>query len=499
MHMADAPLGKARSFFASTALLVGSTGFSQLLVALSSPALSRIYSPADFGVFAVILSITNFVIVIAGLRYDVAIVLPKHRRNALNLVAVSLAFNCIVSFASAAAAVIATFFFSSTFSAPSLLAVAVVYVFLLGTQQTLRIWLQREHAFAVISTMLIVQSAVTVAVQLGFGFLVGSRPVYLMLGTSLGAGISLLVGALRLKTNPRALLRTATSMRMIAVMRRYKRFPLYTAPYSLVSQISQRGPVIILAALVAPSFVGAFALAQRVIYLPITVIVSSLSQAFFPRAARTLGEPSLGDLVRRVLIASILIFGPAFLFTAPHMRAIFLVIFGAKWGDAGDCAAWLTIATFMMLLTYWLDRIYDIAGRQRLALVLELSYNVTCLSAFAAVLLITHRPIWAVAAFSIISAAYNLVWLWITLRIGKLGADIFFEVAGVLAALVAYCILGNLLLEYRFNSIVLAIGLCLEAALPMVAGALFAMRRLNYSAASVAQVLNTVGIGRPRK
>lgn len=87
------PKKQSKTTFAGDVIkLVTGTSFAQLLTVLSAPILTRLYSPADFGILAVFISTTDILGVIACLRYEMAIVLPEEDDKAANLFGLSLMF-----------------------------------------------------------------------------------------------------------------------------------------------------------------------------------------------------------------------------------------------------------------------------------------------------------------------------------------------------------------------------------------------------------------------
>jgi len=65
-------------------LLLG-TGFAQALAIISSPILTRLYSPEEFGVFALYNSVVAVFLVFASGKYEYAFVLPSNKKEAENL------------------------------------------------------------------------------------------------------------------------------------------------------------------------------------------------------------------------------------------------------------------------------------------------------------------------------------------------------------------------------------------------------------------------------
>ena len=82
-------LSSPTSALRQVSLVAGGTVIAQTLNVVTLPLLSRIYSPADFGVLAVYSSVVAILTELAGLRYYLAIPLPKQTRYAHALVCLS--------------------------------------------------------------------------------------------------------------------------------------------------------------------------------------------------------------------------------------------------------------------------------------------------------------------------------------------------------------------------------------------------------------------------
>ena len=70
-------------------LMTGST-LSQAIPIAISPILTRIYTPEDFGLYAVYLAIITILGTIVSGRYELAIMLPKKDEDAINIFALGL-------------------------------------------------------------------------------------------------------------------------------------------------------------------------------------------------------------------------------------------------------------------------------------------------------------------------------------------------------------------------------------------------------------------------
>ena len=76
-------------------LMTGSS-LAQILPILLIPVLTRLFSPEEFGLYALYMSIITFLLVLSAGRYEQAIVLPVEDRDAINVL--GLAFKILFYF-----------------------------------------------------------------------------------------------------------------------------------------------------------------------------------------------------------------------------------------------------------------------------------------------------------------------------------------------------------------------------------------------------------------
>ena len=69
-------------FYHSILLLFSGTAAGQAIQVACIPLLTRLYSPEDFGTFALFVSIVSLLATISALRYEVAILLPRLESHA---------------------------------------------------------------------------------------------------------------------------------------------------------------------------------------------------------------------------------------------------------------------------------------------------------------------------------------------------------------------------------------------------------------------------------
>ena len=77
-------------------LMTGTTIAQAIPIAIS-PILTRIYTPEDFGIFAIFLAITIIIGSIANGRYELAIMIPKKDEDAINIFALGFIITTSIS------------------------------------------------------------------------------------------------------------------------------------------------------------------------------------------------------------------------------------------------------------------------------------------------------------------------------------------------------------------------------------------------------------------
>src|SRR3954453_22581149 len=77
-------------FLGSVGVLLGGTGIAGAISALMLPVLTRLYTPQDFSLLAVLTSAIAIVSVAACLRFDMAIPLPEQDAEAANVLGLAI-------------------------------------------------------------------------------------------------------------------------------------------------------------------------------------------------------------------------------------------------------------------------------------------------------------------------------------------------------------------------------------------------------------------------
>ena len=81
-------------FSRNVVTLVTGTAVAQAIPLALSPILTRLYTPDDFGILAIYMSIASLGTVVVSLKYDLAIIIPEKDEDSANITILSI----VVSF-----------------------------------------------------------------------------------------------------------------------------------------------------------------------------------------------------------------------------------------------------------------------------------------------------------------------------------------------------------------------------------------------------------------
>lgn len=335
-------LGIARSRLVHSAgQLAGAAVLGQLLMLGAMPALTRLYSPSDFGLFAAFSSIMGLILVISSLRYEMAIPLMRNAASARSMLMSALALNALTALCSLVLVLVWGDDLAVLLKAPRLgnyLPLIPLAILGAGSYRALNLWVLRDNGFALAARTKLLQSLTNVIVQLGAG-LASFGAIGLIVGHVLGFS----AGGLRLARGVgfrRLSLRSPSNRRRAGVLRRgHGNFPRFDVPAALVDMLGLQLPNLALVALFGPTVAGVYFLAERVLTAPMGIISQALAQTILAGARVTNQRREMMRQTTRVAIALVAILA---LPTAVIMVAgeeIFATVFNETWRLAGVYAA----------------------------------------------------------------------------------------------------------------------------------------------------------------
>ncbi len=326
-------------------LLTGTT-ISQAIPILISPILTRIYSPEDFGILALLLSISGILSVIASGRYELAIMLPKSDVEATAIAVASIAITAIFTL------LVAVFINVFSLQIASLagnnlveewLFLVPVMILLTSLYQILNFWNNRKSHYKNMSIAISSQSALAASSNLVMGFS-GMKPGGLILSMVIGklGSISVLfykaVKELHLKDVNRGLIKL--------MIKQYSDFPLKSSWGIFFNLLSNQTPLILIGSLYSSTILGYYAVVLKVLNTPLMMIGKAFSQVFYQESqgkdSKQL-ENLFNKSAKKLFVIAIIPMLGLFVYS----NDIFEIVFGAKWKEAGELARLFVLFYFV--------------------------------------------------------------------------------------------------------------------------------------------------------
>lgn len=380
--------------------IAGGSVIAQGFTIVVMPILSRIYSPADFGIAAAFSSILSILLPLSSLRYFHAIALPRQQRYACaiaNLAAI-IQF-CYFMFLLFVIAFIGDTLLSYM-NMESVSNYKILIPFAVWGASLYEMLVQcaiRMKLFSIIAKTKVSQSLSGGVTKIVLGVF-GLHPIGLIIGIIIGqaGGITSLIFSLSkkkfLQRSKRYLIKRAAL--------KYRNFPLYAMPSAIVDTAGTQIIPLLVFSFYGTTTAGYFSMAQQLLLIPSVFIGNAIGQVFLQRASvakynGTLGK-LCGDTYKTLLKVGILPMAILML-TAPF---VFEFVFGKEWIKAGEYVKFLAPITMMNFAYSPISHIFNIQNRQKTALILQTIFFtvITCCFLIGAVY---HSPYLSIGLYSI--------------------------------------------------------------------------------------------------
>jgi len=382
------------------------------------PLLSRIYTPEDFGVLAIVTSLVLILGTVSTARLELAVPLPKADHDARTLARVALILAAGVASLATVVLLLAAPTLGEVLGVqqPTLLATAGLGAFFFAAFLVLNQLALRRSDYAAVGRRNIISGASTPVLQLTFAVLRGAAAAGLVWGYIGGVGL----GALGLAFGRGAPRRepgrdpTHPGERWTSLVGRYRRFPILSTPSALLNIAGLQVPVLVVAYFYSAADAGAMGMAQRVLAAPVTLIGTALAQAYLSGLSRSVRERSGSPLrlfvwVSRVLVMASVVVAGIVLVLGPEL---FAVVLGPEWRVAGQFAQALSIGLAGQFVAAPMAQTLIVLERQGAQLLWDVARLVLVVGSMV-VLAMMGKPVLTVLwAFSLSSGlCYVALWM----------------------------------------------------------------------------------------
>ncbi len=395
-------------FITQVMMLAGSAAIGQVIVVASAPIVSRLFSPADFGISSGYSFVLTILQAVNSLRYEFAIPLPGDDTEASNLVGLTIFLVIFLSLLFSAIVLVFSDTIVHLLNEPRVKELLPLLPFALiagGVVLAFNYWLTRRKQFSILSLSQLGGSIGQVAGQLVLG--VAQFGAFgLALSFIIGQVASVIVMATKALPLPNLQPRTWPTLAA-----RYKKFPLVTAPASLIDILGSNLPSVLFLAFFSATEAGYFSLTMRIMSLPLGIISNAIAQIFYPHLSDKRDNPEalrqfFDDTASLLFVVALAGFG----FVLVAGDSVFALVFGSNWLTAGVYARMLAPYFLMAFLTSLISTVALVYNRQQEVLWYGIATVVLRILALL-ISAVAQSPALAVALYSVTGILTYLVYL----------------------------------------------------------------------------------------
>ena len=443
------------SFLKYVSIVAGGTVIAQGFNMALMPILSRIYSPEDFGILSVFSSVISILIPVSSLRYYLAIALPKSEKQSQALIALTFLIQTFFLIIFTIIILLAGDTLLTHIGIKRLIPYKLllpIAVFGASIYASLVQWSIREKLFGIIARTKISQSFSGGIVKIIFGLL-GFKPFGLLLGTVIGqaGGITSLIQALRSKFGFHKT--CLIDIRRSAI--KYRRFPIYDTPASLINIISDQIIPILIFSYFGAQITGFFSISQQLLIVPSLFIGDAIGQVFLQKASVAKYNNTLREL--SITTYSFLLqlgFFPT-LVIACFAPSIFNYVLGNSWNEAGCYTIALTPTLALNFAFNPISCLFNVQNKQNISLKLEILNFTSKITAFY-IGVFYSTPLTTIAIFSSACAIILLIRTFFALSICNCSTVVI--ISKILRIICIYSFYIPIIILYnKYNSFLLII------------------------------------------
>ncbi|UXV55807.1 type 8 capsular polysaccharide synthesis protein Cap8K [Staphylococcus aureus] len=319
---------RLNKFIGDSFLMILSSGIAQVILIITTPIITRLYSPTEFGEFTIFSNIAMILIPIINARYDLLIVNTKNDRSANILSQISFLISLLILLILIPIFTISAWLYSNFILDFIFI---IIMLFLVSLTNIFTNYLNKERKYKVLSLINVFRAGSMALLQIIFGLLaLGS------LGLIIGFSLSYIAGiTLGYKTFKKHFNIVRDKEETKALFLENKNQLVYSTPSILLNSLSFSVVVFFIGILYTNTEVGIYGMAIRVLGIPVTIISLGLSKIFMQQANDYYIEHgNFRNLLLKfssiLVIVSIILYVPLYLFSEELVN----ILLGHSWVDA---------------------------------------------------------------------------------------------------------------------------------------------------------------------
>lgn len=346
-----------------------------MLPLIVTPILTRLYTPEAFGEWGVFSSFVAIVNIGLFLGFENVIIQAKEEEVPHILKICVITSICVI-------AGIALFFlgglkdevtFFTDFPVPYIL---FIYLLLYAAYTIFYNLANRYEQYYAISFSNIIQGGGQALFRIILAFVCLTTINGLILGTTIALGLTAFFIFFILVR--KKLLKHFSKYNILItkqLISKYRNFPLYDAPASLLSFAAFNLPIIILSFFFSRTDIGCFSIILQLLLMPMSLVGSAMGKVYYQRISSNTDTAiaTTEEMLKILAVISIL----PLLFIACGGDKLITLFLGSQWDSAGNVALCLALWSFPTILTQPVLPLFRVKNKQRTLLFFDTLYFIS--------------------------------------------------------------------------------------------------------------------------
>lgn len=395
------------TFWKHVMTVLGGALGAQALPLLAAPFITRMCTPAEMGAFSLWLALVAVTAIGATLRMETAMILDhetEQQRTCFGVVIYAATITALLVTVLTVSAHLVDVPAIRQLTWPALLTVGIG-TWLTANMQTTLAYATSHNAFGKAARAK-VWGAGTIAVSQLLLLALGVGGIGLLAGQLIGLFTGLMVARLLLKPPP-ARIGIKLGAEARAYLVRHRNFWRYALPSNLLNNMVGQLPLFLIGMRHGAMAAGLYALTQRVLAAPISLLAASVLEVFKRQSVQEFQTVGHCKQAYRYTFKILMLLGLApslvLLLFSPQL---FAWVFGPAWREAGELAQILAPLYFLNFVASPLSYVFFVTGKQNVDLWWQLTLFVMTVTVFVLPGSLHDNVLWYAIGYSTLYFVY---------------------------------------------------------------------------------------------
>lgn len=369
-------------FLKSVSVLFSGNILANIISFAAIPLISRIYSKADFGEYAIFTSVSTIIVNIVAFGLTAAIMAPKDNEESKKLLTT-------ISFVEIICISVFTFAFVLLFPIGSftgirlnrfyISALFVLYTVFMGIYYLLSVYTNKLKLNRVLFWNALINSLSVAFLALPLGF-IGLKSD----GLIIAAILSFFLADCQMAIKTRPFVKINLFKELKNIFQKYRDFVFYQFPSNLIGTFAQQYPNQAFSRFFGNANLGGYAMCERILGVPMRLIGSPINTVYFRHASMYVKEGrNLSAFTFKLICRLLLISYIPVILLYIFSHDVFVFILGREWETVGALLSVLVLPYFMSFCCSCITYCLVVINKQKINLVvtvLQLSVVATSIS-----------------------------------------------------------------------------------------------------------------------